>query len=994
MTVAELYSRHQVAVGMLRGIPELITPLGKLYIEGYHLSDWIEPRDLAGSFLPIARGQVHIFSTDDGLRTCAELRPLVSRGAIVFHQESLLEVIAWGRERGLLEEAGRYAEVGSACQVSMSGERKCRFDFDLWNRLVRTLTILDDESMRLPEQLSPEQRYLEFREFLRGMTSSPKWSHYARGFAFLREAELELENEVRAQTGRQELRAKCIVLYGQSGVGKTVALAHLAYRFKHGGVPVGYIPRRPLQPDFNDIDLFCETLEASGANRTLIVWDGMCGAEKYGELADYLASRGRKAVIVGSSYRRTGENATTKSVVAWKEMPAVFSKSEAKEFCDFLKSIDQGFDESPEDVYQLANGRFLVALFRILPETRNSIRSGLLREHQAAEGHVQQLDEEGGQPISISARSFGDLLRKAIGARYPELMKKIPVTGDEGPLPAAEQLTGLILVPGRFGLNTPIELVARASGNYGYDQIVRVLKEIDVFMWDEDQMGNITIGPRHPLEAVEVLNARYGSPEFELEFVKQLIFEIKASPFLEDDSSELQFAVNLIRAVGPQGEEPERYGGLIQKLVEIMRQLREERGLVHPTLLFLEGNISREWAKRLQPRPNTERERMEILRRAQEVLEAAIRAVEPTSESRRARSLLTNIHVELAALHGARLLVLTQLENPPLPDITAEYGQVRYHVERSQTYRLVNYYPLDVLFWASRDYLRTGSPSDAERAEILANLVGAFDQAEAEEFESTQEEQYMLRRAELGELLGNHGMRDQALSRLIDQGSLAGVFMMARNMAFGTLGVGLNQPLSREAAAGAIRYLEGNRPGIDRDVRCLGLLLRLKWWLYTGKRMFEEERLTPGLTRDKWNEILGLVNQIIDLEAEKSIPSMLFMKGLVLFHLERFVEAETPFRELDRLFVPGRRRVVAHYLYSDERGQPIRLSGTVRWINQDSTRGSVFCPRIGRVLNFIPQDFRRGEIRPGQALDAFYISFRFRGLLAEDVRFYRRHAEG
>jgi hypothetical protein len=994
ITTGELYSRRQIAAAMLRALPELVTPLGHLYIDGYRLDDWVEPRDLAGSLPPMARGQVHLFSADEALRATAEFRPLVSAGVIVFHEESLLDVISWGRERGLLEEARKYADVPSAFRVSIAGGKICRFELDVWNRLRRSLLILDDDVMRSPEPLSPERRYMEFREFLRGTSSSPRWSDCARGFAFLREAERAVENEVRTQLASQELRAKCVVLYGQSGTGKTVAMIHMAYRFKQIGTPVGYISRRFVQPDFSDVDLFCEALENLGATRTLIVWDGMLEAARYNELADYLASRGRRAVIVGSSYRQSGEPTPAMRGISWVEMPPSFSRNEAETFCRFLKTVDQLFDESPEDVHRMANGRFLVALFRLLPETRSQIRAGLLREYQAAEERIEKVEGKTEGAGSPPAGSFGDLLRVAIAARYPELLKRVQISSPEGLLPESEHLTGLILVPGRFGLNTPIELVTRSAGHYGYEPILRVLRDVDVFLWDEDKLGNITIGPRHPLEAVEVLNARYGSPLLELEFVKRLLLEIKAGPTFEDDSGELQFAVGLIRAVGPQGVEPERYSYLMGELLGILRQIREQRGMVHPALLFLEGNVAREWAKRLQSRPGSEIDQLDVLSKGQEVLEKAVREVEPLAEKRRARSFLANAHVELAALHGARLVALTRLGKDRLTETATELRRARFHVEMSQRYRPSNYYPLDVLFWVSRDYLAVGLADEKERSEILADLVNAFDRGEVEEFESTQQNVYEERRVELSDLIDDESMKTEALARLAEQGSMGGVFIVARNMAYGGLKPNLRHPLSREAAAASAVYLESQGQNIKRDARCLGLLLRLKWWLFSGKMMFEGERITPGLNRDQWTEILGLVEGLLGIEAERSSPSMLFIRGIALFHLERFIEAEDQFRELDRLFVPGRRRVVAHYLYSDEKREPIRLSGTVRWINPDGTRGSVYCPRIRRDVNFVPQDFRKPEIRVGDALDVFHISFRFRGLLAEDVRFYRRHSEG
>src|SRR5690349_14297791 len=62
----EWLRRKQVALSLARRLPELVTPLGILAIEGYAgEQDWLSPEDLFPIVEELAIGQTHIFSVRD-----------------------------------------------------------------------------------------------------------------------------------------------------------------------------------------------------------------------------------------------------------------------------------------------------------------------------------------------------------------------------------------------------------------------------------------------------------------------------------------------------------------------------------------------------------------------------------------------------------------------------------------------------------------------------------------------------------------------------------------------------------------------------------------------------------------------------------------------------------------------------------------------------------------------------------------------------------------
>ena len=177
------------------------------------------------------------------------------------------------------------------------------------------------------------------------------------------------------QLGQESPTNQPIVVHGQTGTGKTVALGNLAYTVaKAGTYSVVFIERKTQRPVDSDIDECCRWLEDHGGDATLIVWDGMGQQRDYHELQGYLASRGRKAVVVGSSYAL---NMADDHLV---EVPDRLSSSEAIQFADFLDSLGISLTERHRDDLERRDPSYLVALYRHLAPARPQITAGVIQE--------------------------------------------------------------------------------------------------------------------------------------------------------------------------------------------------------------------------------------------------------------------------------------------------------------------------------------------------------------------------------------------------------------------------------------------------------------------------------------------------------------------------------------------------------------------------------------------------------------------------------------
>ena len=254
-----------------------------------------------------------------------------------------------------------------------------------------------------PPPLSDDARYREFRRFLSESALRPLWSGYARGFAYTRRYGKILFSRTEFRLKQTTLNDEPTILHGQTGTGKTVALAELAYQIrKLSKYPVLYIERKTQRPLAADIDYFCQWAEDNGAPSCLVIWDGMLDPREYSEFLRILTSRGRKIVLVGSSYLQSSRYARGDRFV---EAPARLSQEETNEFTRFLSGFLPSIDQRLGSALIAHDESYLAALYRLLPPTRSLIRSGVSREI----GHAEQAVAHVARSVSQHHRDMGTL---------------------------------------------------------------------------------------------------------------------------------------------------------------------------------------------------------------------------------------------------------------------------------------------------------------------------------------------------------------------------------------------------------------------------------------------------------------------------------------------------------------------------------------------------------------------------------------------------------
>jgi hypothetical protein len=991
----EWLARRQTAIALLRRLPELVTPLGSLLIEGYEAQeDWLRPEDLIPVLDGFNKGQVHVFSAGKEWETDPLLSGLVAAGKVTVHSSSLGQLLQRASELGFITFGQPAGAEGASRSITVAG-RPLGVPADLWNQVSRSATVLDDAFLSESTALSEDARYSEFRNFLSSIEGQARWAGYGRGFAFDREYAARLKELVGEALAARHISDEPFVVHGQSGTGKTIALEMLAYSVRREGLyPVLFVERKVQRPIWSDVDRFCQWAEDADAPACLLVWDGMLNPEEYSDFLRILSGRGRRVVLVGSAYKiDNGRLNLTKFV----EAPAELSEQENGRFAGFLGSFHPSLAEFVTDTRFGRDRTFLVALYRLLPPARTAIRSGIAREI----GHAEDLIAAKAQTARPEVRANTTALEIALvqaGIISEEQLISPDSTRDVDGEPVSEiqDLTGLVMVPGRFGLKVPIEILLRSLGRPAYANFIDLFKGVDIFRWVEDAVGNIDIGPRNQLEAKLIVQARMGGPRMEVKYATRLLVEINDEGSDTGIGREEAFAVDLIRALGAQGEERYYFEAHFRDLSDCLKELRESRGVVSPRIMLQEANLLREWAT---ARSNSleasvvgasPEDLSEVLDAFDEAYRILLEALERLGNDRRARVLRTHLLAELASTLAAKARHALKT-GVAASGVVALFSEARRALADARRSNPGNYYPVDILAWSSRDMLTSGVLQNDEAAEVLADVFHAFDTTDEAQLDATQRERFHMRRLELAQLLDVPALADEAFESLDKAGSGAGFFITALHMA-GRLS---RQPMesSEEVtnAERALAYLQKNRERISKDMRCLELLLDLWWIVHTGSRFFATERATVPLSQDQWGELLAIV-QDIEATGESQRPVMLaYIRAIGLFHIGYVQQCLDAFREVERESdqIRGSRRIVKSYLASTAAGTPMTFHGTVSRLSPDGKRGDVYVEELRRTVPFFPADFGKFGIGRGETLGEFHIAFNYLGPVADPPFHYR-----
>lgn len=974
----DLILKEPDATALLQRLPEQLTPMGTLVIEAYNGdSDWLAMEKLYPVLMALEKGQAYIFSTSAAKIVNPYFESAISEGKLIVVEQSLATTMLYGREAGVLPPIEKFVTNTKGHHLAYE-EKTVEVPEQVWAQISRYATIIDDSLLSHATSLSAEKRYAAFRSFLAESGVQPIWSAYALGLPFERDFEKNIFDQVKIRLQTRAFDSEPIIVHGQTGSGKTIALASVALRTRENSInPVIFIARRSQRFNHADIDNFCLWAESVGFPATLIIWDGMQDVEQYYLLHKYLVGRGRKVVLVGSTYKLDDETVPSQDVI---NAPVHITNAEIPRFKKYLSSFEPTLDAALDQFLQKGDASFLVALYRLLPETRSQVKRGLHLEAGAAEISIRARSEAT-KPV-IEQTVLGQALSKAgLLDTRTILPSGNSLMGGEW-VSAEQELIGLVMVPSRFGLQVPIEILLRSVSATAVTNFHAVISGIDLFRWSEDSLNNVAIGARHALEARLIAQSRLGGPQAEIEYAAKLLLNVRRS---EGDATEIQFASELVRSLGSNGPEGKLYLNQYLQLANTLTELRETKGVKVPRLMLQEASLLREAIVLNLIGEGDLPLRLETLERAKQVLLDAISSMGSSPKIARLKSMLL---VELASTHGAITREYMRADSP-VDQIMFEFSASRLAAMKARTLIPEDFFPIDVIAWSTKDLLTHASLNEQTRLEVVVNLFNTFSMCEGDEISPRDKEKLDRRRLEFANLLGDDVLKQESLTALERSGSTAGYYLQAINIA-GELPIatGIVTPERIERCKRASDYLRENFDSIKEDGKCVYLYLRYWWTASAGKAFYPPERTTIALNTMQWGEALQILESLLSLEEEFTNPTLMYLQAISKWQLGYYDDSASIWRELQQISdrVTGRRRVLKTYLASNSDGEPRVFNGTVANISDDGSKGEIFVEGIRQRIAFFPRDFGLDDIRRDEHVSGFHIAFNYIAPTADPVR--------
>ena len=1000
----ELNRRNLKSVSLLKRLPELITPIGMLLIDGYAgKHDWLKIAEhLEVIVEELEHGQTHIFSVTDELRYDFETETeLLSTGKIVLHEESLAGFFMKGEADGYLKLGESPEEEVFKHRIRINQFLK-KVPTEIWNVVSKSALIVDEMLFSKSPAIRAEEvdkKYQEFRRFLSEGSTTPIWTGYRedRKFAFQRDYEYLLWDFVQEKIDSGVQVAEPILLYGQTGSGKTITLGSLACRlYQQGKFPVLFIERKLQLPNEEAIDLFCTWAENNGAEGVVIIWDGMCEFNKYHSLLKFLNGRGRRPVIlIGSSYmisqarvkKELGRNISLVRAEAKLNIipnDKAGGYTEIERFKIFLTEVDAGMKETFEVI--AFNDSFLVSLYRWLPATRNGINEGLKEEVRQAANKIQELGKMGRNHEPMGSLAFA--LQKHERFKMRSLLSEEVVVVDDEKLSDAEFLFGLILIPGSFGLDVPFDLLIRSIGKEKTGEYLKLIENTDLFRYKEDEVGNIFIIVREMLEAALVVNnGKLSLINTKLEFIKILISN------MANNDLEVQFIIELVRELGPNNKKSiHRLPGRLNpwpvhpksndalwcyyQLAKMLGEVRENH-FANPKLILQEATLLRESLLGNDVKPNA----VDILGKAEEILKRVLGDETVINNKKQRLTML----VELASILGTRIkyMVKNTLRGDRLEikNIFVEVNEclnIARKIDPSATY------PAAALSWIVLAVLEANVLNNSERLSAITSVLKTFEAIEGENLSDVNDLIFHNKRLRFAELVGREDISEAVLAELNDRGSCDGYFFISKKI---FPQVESDVFLSDEELVKCHEswcFLESKRNDIKHASDCLIRLLRLFWLYKTKMKLFSEEYQAIPFNNKDWKYCQEIINDLESCGHDiKESPSILYLKGIIQFHLDDICGAMDSFKKLgylDSEHAWGRKRTRKFYVVTDGECKPKACHGFV--CNLEADKGWIKVEEYrGIKVPFLYRDYYGLNPRIGESFSEYYLAFNFRGLI-------------
>ena len=690
------------AAPLLSRLVDVTTSLGVLLVDGVNCDrDWLGMDTLHGILSAFAPNQVYWFgaASDEMCTDMQNLQDLAAPpGPIVFVKERLSVAL-----KSL--ELVHKIDISSSRQFVSEGTVKINdsiLEIEPALRLkISTAASIVEDTWMIPTLpiIGSELEYAQFRRFHGQVEDARRLVEgIRRGFAIERTFERKLRECVCRALSKAGSKQQPILIHGQSGSGKSLALARLAYKIRENSkYPVLFSSRAFRVPAVEEVDDFCLRAEEVGADATLVICDANLPMSRYSDLLRGFVSRGRRVVVVGSAYRITdeGDDHSLLRAAHIFEVPAKLDKTES-EALSILVVNWTGAN------LHTANSEYLLpAIYRILPEVRPQLAAGLAREARAWEGDLRLRGKTERTTPPESENALGQAIIDA-GLIDPKTLLEQKIDDLLGIMTdTASMVIDYVMVPGKLDCPVPVNLLMRAVGSSeNLVDIVALFSGIDLFRWSSNDEDDVFVHPRLRIEAELISARRLGTAQAEINVALRLLANANPGNF---GNCERRFVLDLVHKLGPDGPFGRRYAKYYLEIGRTLSEMRNKRGVRDPSLMLQEATLRRRVLRDNAEFPDTDA--ATILDEARQIVELALEEFD-TSTSAGLRRACANLKVERAAIYGFR--ATQRMKYGARDDEIWQFYVAARDSVRNAVFAADSYIVHDISVWVPSDLLRDG----------------------------------------------------------------------------------------------------------------------------------------------------------------------------------------------------------------------------------------------------------------------------------------------
>lgn len=964
----EHLKRQNESLLMLNSLVDSISPLDTLIISGWRPnSDPVSSENMYQVISKLSQNQTYMFGQDDIFHDeliCA----LIDDNKITKAGKSLPDFIRLN-ESSILDLLDHSDELDSFIRIN---DKPLEIPTKIHRLLNNYGEIVEDKFFY--DIAKNNNRSELLRDFLYESSRSPVWNAYPLKLDFEREHFADLLKLVLDELKKNKVSESPIILHGATGTGKSISIARLCYTlYDLNKYVVIHINNQVATLDYKVIDDVCEWAESKGGLVTVICWDGMSSIDTYQNLSSFLSSRGRKQLVIGTTYK--DDSSKSKRYV---NAPEQFTPKENTAFLKYLKknNIPLGSESIS------FNSVFLVTLYRLLPETRFSITSGVVNEAN----HIKQLLSNKITRVDSCENVIAEAFRKAFDKdnffleSHSGLDNKVNIS----------DVIDIVMIFGKSGIETPLDIIIRVHPALRLTNLGEAFKSVDIIRWSESKFGDINLSPRNTLEAKIYCKRILQTSRVHIDKLLSVISCIEQKNLY--NSMEINFCTDIVKAFGPNGPSGREYQDFYLDISREIGTLLNTKKIDSSRLMLFQANLLREYGKRKYTDTSIfYQDYYDILQEALTVIEKAI-----SLEQKKEHLYHKQFSYTLIALYGEKGSILGTLANQCSND-NKDYKIIsRYITEAVNTlkesfkYNITNYLSLDSIAWIVMNYSKSSVSPEAEKLKFLLDAISIFSEYNVEDLEERYKSDFLQRKTDLYNKVGNKYISTKTLEQLKNISTEDYHYYNLTKLT-----ANIKENLDNDSIISlkkAIDYIDKNKDECLVSYKINVLHLRLFWLLENNAPMLKGERVVIKKDDIFWGKIVLLTDRIQSLSYNNNIIIYLYLKAVALFHLGNYKDSDDLFKTLSRNSdsISGSRRVFKSFLMANKNGIR-KFSGEIIHLDIVRNRGEIYIDEINTKITILPSDFGLSNNNKGEFINDFHIAFNFINPVADNEKFYKGH---